>query len=84
MFNRKALKRTLLAAAICASNFVAASAHADYHFDFSQSGSLTSYGGVSFDNAKVEDMYDANFNVTGQHWVVDAGAPAVTLEAMSS
>ena len=84
MFNRTALKPILLAAAICASNFVAASAHADYHFDFSQSGSLGSYAGVSFANAVTEDIVDANFNVTGQHWVVDAGAPAVTLEAMSS
>ena len=84
MFNRTALKPILLAAAICASNFVAASAHADYHFDFSQSGSLGSHANVSFANAVYEDIVDANFNVTGQHWVVDAGAPAVTLEAMSS
>jgi hypothetical protein len=79
-----AIKRTLIAATISASSLFAGAAQADYHFDFSQENSLNKYAGISFSNAVNEDIYDSDFNIVGQHWVSDLGAPAVTLEAMSN
>ncbi len=84
MFFQASTQRVMLAAAVCAGALFSTAARADYHFDFSQPGSLSSYADISFANATTADIVDADFNVIGQHWIVDAGAPAVTLEAMSA
>jgi hypothetical protein len=87
MFTLVQIKRGLLASSVCAFAALTGSAQAaDYHFDFSQADSLTRYAGVSFSNAINADIYDANFNIIGQHWITDTDAdtPAVGLEAMSA
>lgn len=87
MFTLVQLKRSLLAATFGAVSVLASTAQAaDYHFDFSQANSLTKYAGVSFSNAVNADIYDANFNIIGQHWITDTdvNTPAVGLEAMST
>jgi hypothetical protein len=85
MFTLVQLKRSLLVASFGAVSVLASTAQAaDYHFDFSQADSLTRYAGVSFSNAINADIYDANFNIIGQHWITDTDTPAVGLEAMST
>ena len=55
-------------------------------FDFSQAGSLTSASTIRFSNAVNVDLYDAQWNIIGQHWVADPdpSTPAVALESMST
>lgn len=81
------LQQTLLAAAMCASTFVASAATYTINFDKLTDGALASADaiaqahGVTFASGQLTDIVDpVTFDVIGQHWLAD---PAYSIYASS-